>query len=179
MGAKGYFSAEDIQTVSDALDIAEDRTGCFYKVSFAQWKRYRYGVKTLSSLNPHEIVPDSAFALLNKYSDQGTVYHPRNWKRDFYAICLQDHQILKAMGRDENLSLLPLMVYVFTHELIHIVRFCNFDQRFDVDGEHREREEEIVHATTGKVLKGLSLKSIDYILDVYRDHGICSLAACG
>jgi hypothetical protein len=179
MGAKGSFRAEDIRTVSDALDIAEDRTGGFYKVSFDQWKKCRYGVKTLSYLNPHEIAPDPAFALLNKYTDQGDAYHPRAWKRDFYSICLQDHQILKAMERDGNLDLLPLMVYVFTHELIHIVRFCNFAQRFEVNGEGREREEKIVHAMTYDVLSSLSLKNLDYVLDVYREHGICSLAACG
>jgi len=179
MGAKGCFSAENIKTVSDALDIAEDRTGSFYKVSFDQWKRYRYGVKTLSNLNQNEIAPDFAFALLHKYSDQGKAYHPRAWKRDFYSICLQDHRILNALGRDGNLRLLPLMVYVFTHELIHIVRFCNFAQRFEVGGEDRDKEEKIVHAKTLEVLRNLSLKNLEYILDVYRDHGICSMTACG
>jgi len=179
MGAKGCFSAENIKTVSDALDIAEDRTGGYYKVSLDQWKRYRYGVKTLSTLSANEIAPDPAFALLNKYSDQGNAYHPMAWKRDFYSICLQDHQILNALSRDGNLTLLPLMVYVFTHELIHIVRFCRFAQRFDVGGEDREKEEKIVHAKTLEVLENLSLKNLEYILDVYRDYGICSLAACG
>lgn len=180
MDVQALFSNKDIETVSEALDIAEDRTGEYYKFSFGQWKRHRYGVKTLANLRREEIAPDPAFALLNKYTwtHAGETLDVRQRKRDFYSICLQDHRILNALGRDRNVDLLPLMVYVFTHELIHIVRFCNFSQRFEVEGEGRRREEEIVHGTTLKVLKGLGLQNLDYIMDAYRSHGICELMAC-
>jgi hypothetical protein len=166
-----FFRAEDLETVGEALDIAEDRTGGHYKYSFAQWKRHRYGVKTLASLQRHEIAKAPAFAVLNRYSDPDPRFRRTGRVEDFYSICLQDHRILKAMERDHRLSLLPLLVYVFTHELVHIVRFCNFAQRFDIHGEVREREEKVVHATTMEILKGLSLKQLDYILEVYRSHG--------
>jgi hypothetical protein len=180
MGVRTLFSGEDIQTVSEALDIAEDRTGEYYKFSFGQWKRHRYGVKTLADLRREEIAPDPAFALLNKYSwaNAEEALDIRRLKGDYYSICLQDHRILEALGRDRNACLLPLMVYIFTHELIHIVRFCNFSQRFEVKGEGRRREEEIVHGTTLKVLKGLALQDLDYIMDAYRSYGICELMAC-
>lgn len=178
MNAKACFRIEEIKTAGDALDIAEDRTGGHYKLSFTQWKRHRYGVKTLASLCRHEIAPEPAFAVLNKYSDAGHTYDRHGWKEDFYSICLQDHRILSAMERDEKLSLLPLLVYVFTHELVHIVRFCNFAQRFDITGEDREREEKIVHAITLEALKGLSLNNLEYILDAYRSHGFFARGAC-
>jgi hypothetical protein len=170
------FKDCDLVTVGDALDIAEDATGNFYKFSTGQWKRHAYDVKTLLSLSGNEI-SKHAFALLNKGArkvDNGLESGTK--KRDFYFICLQDHQILKALKRDKELGLLPLLVYVFTHELVHIVRFCNFFQRFDVSGIEKEREETVVHATTFDILKNVSLPRLDYVLDSYRGHRVCEMA---
>ena len=158
--------------VSEALEIAEDKTGNFFKFSFEQWKRHRYEVKILSSLKPIEIIPD-AFALLRKGSRVVSGFESKTKRRDFYFIYLQDTQILKALKRDKNLDVLPLLVYVFTHELVHIVRFCNFLQRFELAEKERIKEEKIVHSTTSDILKGISLPKLDYVLEVYRDHGIC------
>ena len=63
-----------------------------------------------------------------------------------------------------------------THELVHIVRFCNFFQRFDVSKEERDREERIVHDTTFKILEGLSLPKLGYVLDSYQDQRVCASA---
>lgn len=179
MSAKTFFNDDDIKTLSEALDIAEDRTGGYFKFSSAQWKRHRYDIKTLKSLKKYEIAPDPAFAVLQKYSYADRTSDLRDWKRDFYSICLQDHQILNALRRDPYLYMLPLMVYVFTHELVHIVRFCSFFQRFDIKGENRNREEEIVHETSLEALRGLALKNLDYILEAYRPHAMPSaMKAC-
>jgi len=169
------FQDKDFKTVCEALDIAEDKTGDFFKFSFGQWKKHRYDVKTQSLLTNNEITP-YAFALLNKCSRALGGYEPTTRKRDFYFICLQDHQILTALSRDQNLLLLPLLVYIFTHELVHIVRFCNFFERFEVSGESREKEERIVHSTTFDILNDLTLQRIDYILDAYNGHRICDMA---
>ncbi len=168
------FNDDDILTMSEALDIAEDATGNFYKFSLGQWKRHRYDVKTLSSLEANEIA-QQAFALLNKGSRAISGFESNMKGRDFYCICLQDNQILKALNRDGALGLLPLLVYVFTHELIHIVRFCNFFQRFDVSGKEKDKEEAIVHETTFEVLENLALPKLDYVLDSYQGHRICDM----
>ena len=168
------FEGVDISTVSDALGIAEEKTGDFYKFSFGQWKRHRYDVRTLPVLSEHEIT-SHAFALLSKRSRVSNNFESRTLNHDFYFICLQDHQIIRALERDKELSLLPLLVYVFTHELVHIVRFCNFYQRFDISGDKKEKEEGIVHSTTFEILENLPLKGIEYILDVYQSHRICDL----
>lgn len=171
------FKNEDLSVVSDALEIAEENIGNFYKFSTEQWRRHHYEVKTLSSLVDDEIATN-AFALLNKGSRITTGYDSKTKGRDFYFICLQDHQILRALGRDKNLGVLPLLVYVFTHELVHIVRFCNFYQRFDVADMDREKEEKIVHTTTFEILKDLPLPKLDYVLEAYQDQRICQLAFC-
>ena len=169
------FDKRDLNTVGDALDIAEDATGNFYKFSTVQWKRHPYEVKTLTSLKEDE-VSKHAFALLNKGLMVISKSESRTKNRDFYFICLQDHRILKALRRDNDLTLLPLLVYIFTHELIHIVRFCNFFQRFDVSGNEKDKEETVVHATTFDILKNISLPKLDYVLDSYQDHRVCELA---
>ena len=168
------FKKESLFTVSEALGIAEDKTGDFYKFSFGQWKKHRYDVKTRSSLH-HDEISGLAFAMLNKCSRIISRCDSRTRKRDYYYICLQDHSILKALKRDRDLSLMPLMVYIFTHELVHIVRFCNFYQRFEMRGKGREDEEKIVHHTTFEILKDLALPKLDYVLDAYRSHRICDL----
>ncbi|MFH1490778.1 MAG: hypothetical protein ABII06_17880 [Pseudomonadota bacterium] len=168
------FRKEGLHFISDALDIAEDKTGDYYKFSFDQWKRHRYDVKTHSSLKRGE-VSGRAFALLNKCSRAMSGFDPKTKSRDFYFICLQDHQILKALERDKNLTLGPLLVYILTHELVHIVRFSNFYERFETEGKARENEERIVHHTTFDILKDLSLPNMAYVLEAYRNHRICDL----
>jgi len=166
-----YFSNRQLGILGDALDIAEDMTSNYFKLSLSQWKRHPFDVKTLSSLFGEDI-RDNAFALLKKYmkGSDGEV-EPLYNKREFYLICLQDHQILKALHRDGDLRLLPLLAYVLTHELVHIVRFCNFQVRFDITEEHsRTEEEQIVHQTTYEILKELPLPNLSYILGSYSPN---------
>jgi len=169
------FNHNDLILVSDALDIAEDATGNFFKFSLGQWKRHRYDVRTLTALTRDEI-RSHAFALLNKSSRPIGEFEPKVKKRDFYFICLQDHLILNALKRDKELGLLSLLVYIFTHELVHIVRFCSFLKSFEASGKEREKEEEIVHAKTYEILNGLQVPNLDYILDSYKGHRMCDMA---
>lgn len=170
-----HFENHDLSAVGEALDIAEDVTGDFFKFSATQWKRHLYEVRTLTSLRRDEIT-EHAFALLNRGAAIIEEFDSQKREKDIYSICLQDHQILKALGRDEALELLPLLVYVFTHELIHIVRFGNFSQRFEVSCRDRDKEERVVHSATFEALGKLSLPKLYYVLDSYRGHRICDTA---
>jgi len=171
-----FFRQDELVTVSEALDIAEDATGNFFKTSIGQAKRYGYDVKTLSSLKRAEI-SNFALAVLSKGVRALEDFEPRSKTRDFYFICLQDHLILRALKRDNNLAMLPFLVYILTHELIHIVRFSKFFQSFDATDTERAEEEEIVHSLTFEILKRSSLAKLDYVLDSYRGHRICQIGA--
>ena len=172
------FDSKEMLGVSDALEIAEETIGDFFKFSFGQWKRHCYDIRTLTHLDEFERVR-GVFASVEKGSRSPGGLEFRRKKRDCYLICLQDHQILEAVDRDKNLGLVPLLVYVFTHELVHIVRFCNFSQRFEVsDLKEREKEERIVHATTYEILKDLSLSRLDYVLQSYQKRRVCNYASC-
>jgi hypothetical protein len=170
-----FFKGQDLMTVSEALHIAEDRTGDFFKFSDVQWKRHRYDVKTLSKIRDGGFRSD-AFALLRKYSEKSDRFRSMIDIRDYYLICLQDHHILTALGRDRELELLPLLVYIFTHELVHIIRFCNYFQRFEISEGSRDKEEQVVHGMTYDVLRDLSLPRLNYILESYKNHRICDIA---
>ena len=169
------FDSDAIKTVGEAHDIAEDRITDFYKFSLGQWKRHHYDVKTLRILDGEEITPN-AFALLNRCSRITDGFEFKTKERDFYLICLQDHHIRRALIRDNNLALLPLLVYIFMHELIHIVRFCNFSQRFEISACGRDREERVVHETTYEALKDLPLPKLDYVLASYERHRSCNVS---
>lgn len=175
--ALSSFQSHDLMIVSDALDIAEDATSNFYKFSSSQWRRNHYDVKTLNLLKDDEI-SRHVFALLNKGTRMSDGFESKTKNRDFYFICLQDHQIIKALRRDMNLRLLSLLVYVLTHELVHIVRFCNFVRRFDVSSEERDDEEKIVHAMTYEILENVSIPDLNYVLDLYKGHRICDMIIC-
>ena len=83
---------------------------------------------------------------------------------------VRDLVFVPRCDADKDLSLLPLLVYIFTHELVHIVRFCNFYQRYDISGRFRDIEEGLVHETTFDILKNSSLRNMEYILDSYKMH---------
>ena len=171
------FDNKEMLCVSDALEIAEETTGNFFKFSFGQWKRHRYDIRTLTHLDELQIVR-GAFASVEKGSRKAGDLGFRT-ARDCYFICLQDQHILEALDRDKNLGLIPLLVYVFTHELVHIVRFCNFSQRFELsDMKEREKEEGIVHAVTYEILKNLTFHKLDYILQSYENKRVCNYALC-
>ncbi len=173
-----FFDRKEMLAVSDALEIAEENLIDFFKFSFGQWKRHCYDIRTRTHLNPGDTA-HGAFASLEKGFRRVEAPDFARRKRDVYLICLQDHQILGALGRDKELGFIPLLVYIFTHELVHIVRFCNFSQRFEVsDKKQREKEERIVHATTYEILKDLPLHRLDYILQSYEDQRVCSYAVC-
>ena len=163
------FGHDKLRIVSDALDVAEDVTGNFYKLSSGQWRRHPYDVKTLASLRGDEIFPH-AFAVLSKGRMAAGGVTGKASQRDCYFICLQDDRILSAVHRDKEIRLFPLLVYVLTHELVHIVRFSSFARRFEASDETREDEESIVHTTTHDILRRLPIPNLGHVLELYRDH---------
>lgn len=165
------FNHEQLKIVSEALDIAEDMTSNYYRLSMSQWKRHPFDLKTLAQLFGEDI-RDNVFALLKKSPKNGCGdIEPSNKTREFYLICLQDHQIINALERDKSLTLLPLLAYVLTHELVHIVRFCKFEERFEIqENTRRSEEEHIVHRTTYEILKELPLPNLSRIFRCYMPN---------
>ncbi len=166
------FDADQIRTVNRSVAIAEELVNNFYKLSMNQWRRTRFDVKTLRDLAGDEVV-HGPHAQIFRYTGYRGGELLGSSAYDFYKICIQDHSIINVLSRKEKLRLFPLLLYITTHELIHIVRFSRHLQGFDVPEKERVREEARVHERTYEILREQRIGGIDEALDYYgswRDH---------
>lgn len=163
-----YFSKPQISLVNKVFSKAEDLVGGFFRMAPRATKAWPYDVKTLASLEKHE-VSDTAFAHLCRYEigDPGG----RAGQSSLYRICLQDNRILNAVERGTPfIQFAPLMTYIAVHELVHVVRFNNGDSEFDLSPDERELEEEKVHGITRKVLEGISIPGFGMVLECFSNR---------
>jgi hypothetical protein len=70
-----------------------------------------------------------------------------------YRICLQDDTILRRVVGEGDDWLGALLVYILTHELVHVVRFQRAEQSYQVEASTREHEEDEVHRITLELLR--------------------------
>jgi len=160
------FNDEQLRVLAHAVEIAEDVTSNYYKISFNQWKRHRYDIKTLAHLKKDEITYQ-AFAQITRYIWNPSQKFRGGQQFDYYKICLQDHVILEALARESELKLLPLAAYIVTHELVHVIRFSKFLQNFQASPTEQMKEEVLVHAITLEMLGKVKLPGLNYVLNSY------------
>ena len=164
-----FFRPEEITCTRNAFQNAEKLTSRYFGLVADAWKIHRYDVKTLADLREHE-VNESAFAHLCKYHcqvlDRGK--HLKGF--DFYRVCIQDNRILDALKRGSSfIRLVPFMLYIATHELIHVVRFDRGESSFEMPVEERKKEEERVHHIARQVLKPAASPELDLVLECFND----------
>ena len=161
------FNAEQIRIVNDSVDMAEEIVSNFYKMSVNQWLRLKYDIKTAVDLGPDEIV-DDPFAQIIRYVGYRKDRALGSSAYDFYKICLQDHSILSGLKKSPGLKLFPFILYIVTHELVHIVRFSRFLQGFDASPEEKMAEEIRVHEKTHLILIGVRVPGMAEVLEFYK-----------
>jgi len=160
------FKSEQLDTVNNAVAMAEELVSNAYKMSENQWLRRRYDVSTLAELAQDEIV-DGPFAQVIRFSGRLKGSSLGSSTYDYYKICLQDHSILDALQQSPNMRLFPLVLYITTHELIHIVRFSKFLQSFDASPDETLAEEKRVHAKTRNILIPVKVAGLTKVLEFY------------
>ena len=158
------FSSEQIIIVNNAASLAEEMVCNHYKMSLAEWKRSRYDFITLVDLNPDEIV-QGPLAQIIRYEGKPRHATLNSSSFDFYKICFQDHAILKLIAQYPYLVLSSLILYIASHELVHIVRFSKFLQNFHASDEERRMEEKRVHDKSHEILAHVNLKGIADVLE--------------
>ena len=156
------------ELLRDATAIAEEMTSDFFKLTPNCWRRARYDILTLEGLEQEEI-SSHALALVAKYHGCHRDRVLNSAVFDFYRICLQDHNILKALDSCPDLSLLPLLLYILTHELVHVVRFSRFQALFEAPEEQKSEEERKVHLLTQKILTPLDSRELPRVIRYYED----------
>jgi hypothetical protein len=163
-----YFHQCHKELLQEAAVIAEEATSDFFKLSSSHWRRAPYDILTLEALRAEEISPH-ALALVAKYHGAPQDRLLRSAAFDFYRVCLQDHNILKTLKHSDGLSLFPLLLYIVTHELVHIVRFSQFLALFETPEERKQEEERLVHRLTQKILASLKVRDLPPVIRYYDD----------
>ncbi|MDA8124258.1 MAG: hypothetical protein M0009_03605 [Deltaproteobacteria bacterium] len=68
------------------------------------------------------------------------------------------------------IRLAPLLLYIATHELVHVVRFERGEGNFDASAEERQDEEGKVHRITHHLLKPVTDSDLNLVLDCFSDR---------
>jgi len=162
-----YFSRPEISVVNNSVALAEELVSNHFKLSATQLVNLNYDIKTLADLTEEEVVNDH-FAQVIRYAVKKKNDLLGTSVKDFYKICLQDHSILRAMRRNQDLDLFAFVLYVVTHELIHVIRFQKFLQHFDAPCHEKDHEEVRVHRKTHEILSSHRLPALRPVFDFYE-----------
>ena len=157
------FNKNQLDKVSNAANLAEELVSNEYKLTTSQWLRHKYEIKTLNELSSDEIL-DIPFAQLIRYTARKESSNLISSDYDYYKICLQDHNILSALKMHLYLDFFPFLLYIITHEIIHIVRFSNFLQSFLANDNERLIEEKRVHKKTFDILSSVNISGMYQVL---------------
>lgn len=165
-----YFNPAQISLTRGVFADAEKLAAKYFRITREELSAHRYDVKTLAHLEDHE-VNERAFAHLCKYHYQKSQEANSHGNFCFYKICLQDNRILDAVERAKSfINLTPLMLYIATHELVHVIRFECGESDFDLSLEEKEEEEKNVHDITGNILKVVCCPGLTLVLDCFSSR---------
>ena len=165
MTNKRYFLPEHIPVLDRSVAIAEEVTSDFFSFSSSHWSRHPFEVKTLKE-SRDVAFPEHALAHLLRYDNRLGDKKSGRDTHQLYRICLHDHNILSRA--DDVAGLLPLMVYVMTHELVHIARFSRHD--CSLLTRRKEEEEQVVHELTRNVLASLPLPGLGSVVESFHGY---------
>ncbi len=170
MQAYRYFSDQDLERVDRAVLMAEELVNDFFKLSSGQYLKNRYDIKTAKDLVVHERVC-GPFAQVVKYEGRKKEDSLGSSSFSLYKVCLQDSAILSVVEKDKTLALDPFLLYVLTHELVHVARFLRFEHRYENVGEAdlTLAEERRVHDLTYSILRRISIPGLSKVFLFYEE----------
>lgn len=141
------FSPPQRSMAIEAMGEAEELTTGYYCIPPFRWQRYPYDLLTRAD-NEWQCLPESVFA-----SVQCLQRIVRGQPSDFYRIQLNDQSILTAVQREHLIDLYPFLVYILTHEMVHLVRLTNILDDY-VSAASDASEENRVQLISGRILAG-------------------------
>lgn len=164
-----FFDSNSLDQVAQAADTSEELVNNYYKLSSSQWLKNRYDIQTAKDLSPHEML-EGPLAQVIKYEGRKKNLSLKSSSYYLYKICLQDRAILKAV-EEQQFLLEPFLLYILTHELIHVVRFSKFKQRYENKNEIdvTNEEERKVHRLTYDILEPVPVPGLKQVFDFYKD----------
>ena len=162
-----FFDKKQCNWVGEVLEIAETLAGNYFQVNLEDVERFPYDLETLANLRGQEKTR-KALAQVCKYEYQNKKELFRHGGKEFYRICLQDDKILNTIQTEGHSFLKPLLLYVVTHELIHVIRFSMDPKRFYLHSKEKKIEERDVHCKTYELLRSFKDPQVDLLLERYR-----------
>ncbi len=167
MAAKRRFGSAEMAMLGQAMEVAEEKVSDFFHLSDGSWRRYPYELRTLAELLPAEVSRE-ALAQVLKLRKPPAQGHYRS--KDFFRICLQDHNLLGLVRREgAGELLLPVLTYVLAHELVHVVRFYRFQHLFEATPQERAVEEARVHDLATRILRPVRLPHLERVLNMTEE----------
>ncbi len=163
-----YFDQQALERVDRAVLMAEELVNNFFKLSAGHWLKNRYDIKTAKDLASHERV-SGPFAQVVKYEARKKDLPLGSSSFSLYKVCLQDAAILSVVEKDNAILLDPFLLYILTHELVHVARFLRFEQRYENVGEAEltMAEERKVHHLTHAILRRVSIPGLSKVFIYY------------
>ncbi len=166
------FNKEELETANRAFEVAEDLVSDYYKISSNVLVNSGYDIRTLSELDPREIVFGPA-AQVMRYKRYTSNSFLRSQSYDLYRVCIQDHTAISILESNPDMKLFYFLLYVTTHELVHVFRFMKFSQNFTASLNEVLREETRVHEETHNILfrvDDVNIKSVFNFYDGWFTH---------
>ncbi len=165
-----YFNDQELLKVDEAAKMSEELINNYFKMSSSLWLNNRYDIKTAKDLAAHESI-EGPFAQVIKYEGRKKNAQLGSSTYSFYKVCLQDNAILSAVAGNKDLLLEPFLLYIMTHELVHVVRFLKFKHRYENRNEADVTldEERTVHLLTKKILKSVPILKLKQVFEFYKD----------
>ena len=165
-----FFNNQALEKVDKAVLLAEELVDNYFQLSSGQYLKNRYDIKTAKELATHERV-SGPFAQVIKYEGRKKEVPLGSSSFSLYKICLQDQAILSVVEKNESLLLYPFLLYVLTHELVHVARFLRFEHRYENVGEANLTlaEERRVHELTHTILQGVSISGLSSVFHYYEE----------
>ncbi len=163
-----FFDRQALERVDSAVLMAEELVNNFFKLSAGHWLKNRYDIKTAKDLALHERVC-GPFAQVVKYEARKKDIPLGSTSFSLYKVCLQDSAILSVVKKNKHLLLDPFLLYILTHELVHVARFIRFEHRYENIGEAdlTLAEEKRVHCLTHLILNKVSVLGLGAVFGFY------------
>ncbi len=155
------FTDKQRQLAYRALEDAEARTSGYYCIPPFRWQRLHYDLLTRTDREWRPL-PEGMLA-----RTQRCELHTRrrSGSPDFFRIELNDPGILLAARRERlRADLYPLLLYILTHEMVHLVRLSSILTDAEQLGLPRESEEARVSQIARIILLASQTPGLDMVL---------------
>jgi hypothetical protein len=162
-----HFSDDQLTCLQATLRRAEECLEAFYCFSPREWFHYSFEILTARDL-PADFPdrPEKVLGEIQKKSGPNLALPALPEPAAMYSIILFDGNILHHLRERPQVRFDHLLLYILTHELVHLARFFHLID-YDLPDCERIREEQKVHRLTGRILCRMGDPALMALTEVY------------